>query len=86
MTHPLSDTPPEVAALLVAGYRRMSPGQKLRRVVELNRAVEAMARARLRRRYRDLDEATLRLRLAALRIPRDLMIAAFAWDPEREGY
>jgi hypothetical protein len=81
-----SDTPPEVTAILVAGYRAMSPSEKLRRVAELNRATEALARARLRREYGVLDDRTERLRLAALRYPRELMIAAFGWDPRREGY
>jgi hypothetical protein len=81
-----SDTPPEVTAILVAGYRAMSPSEKLWRVVELNRATEALARAGLYRRYGALDEKTVRLRLAALRYPRELMIAAFGWDPQREGY
>lgn len=83
---PLSDTPPEVEAIQLAGYRAMSPAQKLRRVAALNRAVDALARARLRRHYGPLEERTLRLRLASLRYPRELMIAAFGWDPEREGY
>ncbi|HUP22242.1 MAG TPA: hypothetical protein VNB06_04815 [Thermoanaerobaculia bacterium] len=81
-----SDTPPEVTAILVAGYRAMSPSKKLRRVMELNHVTEAIARARLRRQYGTLDERTLQLRLAALRYPPELMIAAFGWDPRREGY
>ena len=84
-TRPTSDTPADLAALVAAGYRRMSPSEKLQRVLELNRTVEAMATARLRSRYGS-DERSLRLRLAALRIPRHLMVAAFGWDPEREGY
>ena len=81
-----SDTPPEVTAILVAGYRAMTPSEKLRRVVELNRATEALARVRLRRQYGALDERTVRLRIAALRYPRELMLEAFGWDPRREGY
>jgi hypothetical protein len=81
-----SDTPPEVTAFLVAGYRAMSASEKLRRVADLNRATEALARIRLRRTYGDLDERTLRLRLASLRYPRELMVTAFGWDPRIEGY
>ena len=81
-----SDTSAEAAAILLEGYRRMSPSQKLQRVIELNRAAEALASARLRARYGELDARTHLLRLAALRIPRELMIAACGWDPEREGY
>ncbi len=32
------DTPPQVEEILVEGYRRMSPADKLRRVWELNKA------------------------------------------------
>lgn len=81
-----SDTPPEVTAILVAGYRAMTPADRLRRVTDLNRATEILARARLRRKYGELDERTTRLRLAALRYPRELMVEAFGWDPRVEGY
>jgi hypothetical protein len=81
-----SDTPPDVREMLVAGYRAMSPSEKLRRVVELNRATEELARARIRRRYGALDERTVRLRLAGLRYSRELVLEASGWDPRREGY
>ena len=56
-------------------------------VVELNRAVESMAAARIQTRYGpDLPERELRLRLAALRLPRETMIEIFDWDPELKGY
>lgn len=65
----------------------MSPGEKLRRVLELNRLVEAMAAARIRSQYgADISERELRLRLAALRLDRKTMIKAFGWDPEEKGY
>lgn len=81
------DTPPEVEEILLEGYRRMSPAEKLRRVAELNRATQAMAAARIRSRYGpDLGERELRLRLAALRLDRATMIEVFGWDPEEKGY
>jgi hypothetical protein len=36
--HGVSDTAPEVERVLLEGYRRMSPAEKLRRVEELNEA------------------------------------------------
>jgi hypothetical protein len=87
LTEPLSDTPPEVRKVLIEGYRRMSPQEKMRRVLDLNRTVEAMAAARLRRDYGpELSERELRLRLTALRLDRETMIEVFGWDPEVEGY
>lgn len=80
------DTPPEVQAMMIEGYRRMSPAEKLQRVVDLNRAVESLARARLRAQYGpNLSEREENLRLASLYLDRDTMIRAFDWDPEVEG-
>lgn len=81
------DTPPEIEELLLEGYRRMTPREKMRRIVELNRAVEEMAAARIRAQYGpNLPERELRLRLASLRLDRQTMIEAFGWDPEEKGY
>jgi hypothetical protein len=81
----ISDTSPEVERLLVDGYRRMSPAQKLQRVVAMNRALEQLARARLLARYGEMDERTLRLRLAALRLDARMMADVFGWDPRVHG-
>ena len=83
----MSDTSPDAERVLIAGYRRMAPADKLRRVVALNRAVEQLARARLRQQYGpDIPERELRLRLGALRLDRSVMIDAFGWDPREHGY
>lgn len=69
------------------GYRRMSPAQKLKRVLDLNETVRALATARLRRTYgADISEHELRLRLAALGLDRETMRRAFGWDPGEKGY
>ncbi len=87
MTPMSLDTPPEIEELILEGYRRMTPREKWRRVVELNRAVEEMAAARIRSQYGpDLSERELRLRLAALRLDRETMVEVFGWDPEEKGY
>lgn len=81
------DTPPEVEQRLIEEYRRMSPGQRLMMAMEMNRAVQEVAAARIRAQYGpDLPERELRLRLAALWIDRETMIRAFGWDPQVEGY
>ncbi|MGB6641512.1 MAG: hypothetical protein WBG67_12100, partial [Thermoanaerobaculia bacterium] len=46
-----SDTAPEVEEKLLASFRGMAANEKLRKVSDMNRAVEAMAAARLRRQY-----------------------------------
>lgn len=83
----VQDTSPAAERVLIEGYRRMSPRDKLQRVVELNHALEQLARARIRQQYGDgLTEREMRLRLAALRLDRDVMVKVFGWDPHEEGY
>lgn len=78
----LSDTDPAVARRLVEAHRRMSPAEKMQRVLDCNEAAEAMAAAGLRARFGELSADELRLHLAALRLGRRTMIEVFGWDPE----
>jgi len=81
------DTPPEIEEILLEGYRRMTPMEKLYQVFELNRMAQQMAAMRIEAQYGpNLSERELRLRLAALWLDRETMIAAFDWDPEVKGY
>lgn len=82
-----SDTDPRVEKLLLEGYRRMTPSQKLERVASLNRALDELAKARIRATYGShLSSRELLLRLGALRLGRATMIRVFNWDPEEHGY
>jgi hypothetical protein len=82
-----SDSSPEIEEILLAGYRKMAPHEKLRRVMELNEAGRQMALARIRATYGpSLPEREERLRLAALWLDREIMIRVFGWDPEIQGY
>lgn len=80
-----ADTSREIEEVLFAAYRRMSSSERLERIGALGRLVESVALAGLRERYPEADERELRLRLAARQLPRELMVAAFGWDPEVEG-
>jgi hypothetical protein len=81
------DTPPEIEEMLLERYRRMTPQEKLQQVVDLNRAAQQMAAARIRAQYGpDISERELGLRLAALWLDRETMVKVFGWDPEKEGY
>lgn len=81
-----SDTPRDVERILVEGYRRMTPREKLDRVHQLNRSLRTLAIAGIRQRYgKDLPEKEIRLRLAALSIDREIMVNAFGWDPHEHG-
>jgi len=83
---PPDDTAPAVDALLVAGYRRMSPAEKLERVRALTHAVQELALADIRRRHPDADEREQALRLASRWIAPELMLRVFAWDVRKAGY
>ena len=81
-----ADTRPEVVEVLLDGYRRMTPAQKLARVADLSRAARRMATARIRAQYPGADDTEVKLRLGALVLGREVMVRAFAWDPEKEGW
>lgn len=61
-----SDTSPEVEALLIAAYRRMTPAEKLDRVWSLRRAVHERARVGIRLRHPEADEREVDDRLVDL--------------------
>lgn len=65
--------------------RRRSPGEKLNDVFELTDWMIQLAERGVRMRYPGIGEREVFLRAAALRIPRDLMIKAYGWDPEAHG-
>ena len=82
----LSDTSPEAERILIEGYRRMTPTQKLQRVESLNRALVLLQKARIRADYGDIPEDEMRMRLGALWLGRETMITVFGWDPEEKGW
>ena len=72
--------------MLIEAYRKMTPAEKLARVVQMTRAVQQMALVRLRATYPEASDRELTLRLGALWLDRKTMIRAFDWDPEEKGY
>ncbi len=83
---PTNDTHPQIDAILVLGYRRMSPAQKLERVRALTQAVQELAMLDVRRRHPNADAREQALRLASRWIDPVVMVRAFGWDPNVEGY
>lgn len=81
-----TDTHPRIEEIMIEGYRRMTPQEKLKRVSQLSLTVQQLALARLKKQYPRATERELTLRLAALRIDREIMVRVFNWDPEVEGY
>jgi len=85
--HPQSpDTNPKIERIQIKAYRKMSPQEKMLHVTQLSKACNDLALAGIHDRYPNADNNEIRLRLGALRIDRALMVKAFGWDPEKEGY
>lgn len=82
----LSDTHPAIEVLLVKGYRAMSPSEKIDRVRAMTAAVQKLALADIRRRHPQADAREQALRLASRWIERELMLRAFGWDVQAQGY
>lgn len=80
------DTSAKAERALFDLYRRMTSQEKFRAIFELQRAGDEIALAGIRSRHPGIDEREARLRLAALKYPRALMIAAFGWDPDVRGF
>ncbi|HEY0021875.1 MAG TPA: hypothetical protein VGB24_03165 [Longimicrobium sp.] len=67
-------------------YRRMAVGEKLKCIAELNRLEDERRRADIRVRYGAISEREMRLRVAAPKLGRELMVEAFGWDPDEKGW
>ncbi|MBI4585031.1 MAG: hypothetical protein HY717_13545 [Planctomycetes bacterium] len=86
MEIPLSDTSPQAEAVLIELARALPPWRKLEIALGMTAAVRQAALAGIRSRHPQASEEEARKRLAALLLPRELAIAAYGWDPEKEGY
>ncbi|MBM3738541.1 MAG: hypothetical protein FJW39_22405 [Acidobacteria bacterium] len=61
--------------------RRRTPEQKLADVFALSEGLFEAVKTGIRLRYPEADEREVFLRAVATRIPRELMIRAYGWDP-----
>lgn len=82
----MDDTDPHIRKILINGYRKMTPREKMRRVDELTKSVQQLAIAGIMSRHGTIPEREIRLRLAALWLDREIMVRVFNWDPLKEGY
>lgn len=72
-----NDTSPEIQKILIDGYSKMTPAEKIKRMTELSKAVQQLALARIKTQYGDIPEREQMLRLAALRLDRETMIRVY---------
>lgn len=80
------DTDSEVSDLVAECWRGLSPAQRLQLVTELTDAAEQLSLAGIRLRHPDATEEEVRLRAIAVRLGRELMVAAYDWDPQIKGW
>ena len=80
-SHPHSDTAPQAMEIWLRLLRGMSPADKIASVFALIDFARQMAATGVRSRYPAADEREVFLRVAALYLTRDEMIAAYHWDP-----
>ena len=81
----LTDTDAATTARMDAFYRQMSPAEKLQRVQDLTRMADRLAMAGLRARHPDDSAGVLSLRLARIRLGRDLFDQAYPDALEGHG-
>jgi hypothetical protein len=79
------DTPIEIERRMIEHFRSMSGGDKLRMVFELQAAADALSLADIRERHPGISDHEANLRLASRKYDRELLIAAYGWDPLAHG-
>jgi hypothetical protein len=87
MTHPeeFTDTSPEAMEVWIKILRSKAPGERMAMALAMTEFAIRVSESGVRARYPDASEREGFLRAAALRIPRDLMIRAYGWDPDGDG-
>ena len=80
------DTDEETDRYLFERLRTLPPWRKAAMVTAAAGAAFELAMAGLRLRYPAASEDELRKRYAALVHGREVAVALFGWDPEREGW
>lgn len=82
----MNDTHVVIEKIVIERYRKMTSWEKMKRVSELNKAVQQLALSRILKQYGNIPEHEQKLRLASLWLDRDTMIRVFDWDPKSKGY
>ena len=79
------DTSPEALKVFYGIQRRRTGEQKLADAFDLSEGVFEMAKQGVRMRYPEAQEREVFLRAVATRLPPELMIRAYGWDPLAHG-
>ena len=79
------DTSPEALAVFFEIQRRRPAEQKLADAFDLSEGLFELVKAGIRMRHPAAEEREVFLRAVATRLPRELMIRAYGWDPLQHG-
>jgi len=82
----LNDTSKEAEQAYLKLLRAVPLWRKAAMVETLTKACQELAVAGIRMRYPNASENEIRMRLAALWLDREMMVAMFSWDSKLEGY
>jgi hypothetical protein len=87
MTHPeeFTDTDPRAMEVWLELLRQKPPGERLATTLGLADLALKMAEAGVRKMHPQAPDREVFLRVASRHLPRELMIRAYAWDPEING-
>lgn len=80
-----TDTDQRTMEVWLNMLRAKTPGERMSMALELTNLTLRLSEAGVRSRYPQAGEKEIALRHAALRLPRETMIAAYGWDPDRDG-
>jgi len=85
--HPddFTDTDPRAMEVWLDLLRRKTPGEKIQMAFDLTGFAMQMAESGVRASHPEASEREIFMRTAALRLPRDLMMRVYGWDPEQDG-
>jgi hypothetical protein len=81
MKKPLRHPWPKEDPDAIAAWQAMTPGQRFERTLQMADEQLHKWRREIRDQYPDADDYEVRMRVGAKHLPRDLMLAAFGWDP-----
>jgi hypothetical protein len=83
--HPaeFTDTDARAMEVWLGVLRGKTPGERIAIAFDLTDFALRMAESGVRANYPGASEREIFLRAAALRLPPDLMIRAYDWDPEQ---
>jgi hypothetical protein len=77
-----SDTSTEAMEVWIEALRALTDGQRASIALSLTGQAIRLSESGMRAMHPEASDREVFLRAAALRLPRELMIRAYGWDPE----